>query len=285
MPRSHIEVGESSFQEEVVERSREVPVVVDFWAPWCAPCRALGPILESLALESGGRWILAKVNTDENPGLSEAYGIRGIPAVKAFVDGVVRDEFTGALPRNAVEAFLRRVMPTKAELLAREAAAAAKLGEHERERELWNEVLEEDPHHAAALLGRARFALADGDFPAARRDLEHVPEDSALRAQADGLRLLADWGERVAVRGGPDVLRERAASNPDDAAARYDFGAALAVTGDLEGALAEFLEVVRRDRKLEDDGGRRAMLAIFALLGDDDELTREFRGRLSAELF
>ncbi|MGQ0720990.1 MAG: tetratricopeptide repeat protein [Candidatus Eiseniibacteriota bacterium] len=285
MRRTYIEVGEASFEREVIERSREVPVLVDFWAPWCGPCRSLGPILESLAGEAQGRWILAKLNTDENPALSEAYGIRGIPAVKAFVDGVVRDEFTGALPRNAVEAFLQRIMPSKAELLARDAAAAAKLGEHERERELWSQVLAEDPRHAAALLGRARFALADGDFAAARRDLEHVPEESGLHAQAGGLLLLSEWVERVAARGGSEALRERAAANPDDAAARYDFGCALAVGGDFEGALAEFLEVTRRDRRLEDDGGRKAMLAVFALLGDEHELTREFRGRLSVELF
>jgi putative thioredoxin len=285
MRRSYIEVGDASFEEEVIERSREVPVIVDFWAPWCGPCRALGPILETLAAEADGRWILAKVNTDQNPAISEAYGIRGIPAVKAFVDGVVRDEFTGALPRNAVEAFLHRVMPTRAERLAREAMAAAKLGERERERALWNEVLEEDPRHAAALLGRARFALAEGDFAAARRDLELVPEESRLREQADGLRMLAGWGERVAARGGPDALRERAAQNPDDPAARYDFGCALASAGDLDGALAEFLEVVRKDRALEDDGGRKAMLALFALLGDEHELTREYRGRLSTEIF
>jgi putative thioredoxin len=285
MRRSYIEVGDASFEEEVIERSREVPVIVDFWAPWCGPCRALGPILEALAGEAEGRWVLAKVNTDQNPAISEAYGIRGIPAVKAFVDGVVRDEFTGALPRNAVEAFLHRVMPSRAERLAHEAMAAAKLGERERERALWNEVLEEDPRHAAALLGRARFALAEGDFAAARRDLELVPEESRLREQADGLGMLAGWGERVAARGGPDTLRERAAQNPDDPAARYDFGCALASSGDLEGALAEFLEVVRKDRALEDDGGRKAMLALFALLGDEHELTREYRGRLSTEIF
>lgn len=280
-----IEVGESDFQAEVLERSRSVPVVVDFWAPWCGPCRQLGPILEELAAEGGGRWILAKLNSDENPALAQGYGIRGIPAVKAFVNGVVADEFTGALPKSAVEQFLRELVPAPADQWAREAAEAAHAGDTELERELWNRVLDEDPSHALARIRRARFELADGDLDAARDDLDQVVEDSDLRSDADNLLLLVACAERVVPLGGSEAARERAAEDPESASARYDFGCALTVSGDFAGALAEFLEVVRLDRTFEDDAGRRAMIAVFGLLGDAHPLTRDFRARLSRELF
>jgi putative thioredoxin len=271
MKQGIIEVDEKTFTAEVLERSERTPVIVDFWAPWCSPCLTLGPILEELAAASHGRWVLAKVNADENPSLAAAYDVRGIPAVKAFADGKVVDEFTGALPKTAVEDFLRRVCPSAADKLTRWALEAARKGDGAKEKELWDRVLEEDPSHEVALLQRARWLLREGDLAAARADLNAV--------------LLCDWAERTTARGGVKAVRERAAEDPENAENRYDYGCALATQGDFAGSLAEFLETVRRDRKLEDDGARRAMLAIFTLLGDDHEVTREFRGRLAATLF
>jgi len=285
MSRVWIDIDESTFETEVLERSREVPVVVDFWAPWCGPCRTLGPILEELAAGAEGRWVLAKINSDEAPGLAQAYDIRGIPAVKAFVDGRVAAEFTGALPKREVEAFLDRIVPRESDRLARKALEAARRGDREGERAAWEEVLATEPRHGLALLQRARLRLGDGDVAAARADLEAVPEESGLHSEAQSLLRLAGWAERVAERGGSEAVRERAAANPENIAARYDFGCALAVSGNLEGALAEFLEVVRRDRSHEDDGGRKGMLAVFALLGDQHPVTKEYRDKLSAELF
>ena len=279
------EVREDTFQDEVLERSRTVPVLVDFWAPWCGPCRTLGPILEDLAQEADGRWILAKVNSDENPELSTAYGIRGIPAVKAFVDGSVVDEFTGALPRPAVEEFLKAIVPEAADRLAKEAAEAGERGDRARERELWDAALEADPEHALARVRRARLLLAAGEIDEATQDLERIAADSPLHSDAQNLLRLGRWARRIDGAGGLETIRERAAESPDDAGARYDLGCAFAVTGDFEGALAEFLEVVRSDRTYEDDAGREAMLSLFALLGDDHELTREYRDRLTSVLF
>ena len=285
MSKSFLEVDERRFEDEVLKRSGDVPVIVDFWAPWCGPCRVLGPVLEELAATAKDSWVLVKINSDENPTVARAYGIRGIPAVKAFVNGTVVDEFTGALPKSEVEAFLRRVVPTEADRLARQAVEAARRGDREREKELWDRLLEAEPGHALALVRRARLVLAAGDVDAARRDLLEVPADSELHPDAQSLLLLAGWASRVAQRGGSETVRTRAAEHPDDASARYDFGCALAVAGDFEGALAEMLEVVRADRGFEDDAGRRGMLALFSFLGDGHELTREYRGRLGAILF
>jgi putative thioredoxin len=225
------------------------------------------------------------VNSDENPGLSQAFGIRGIPAVKAFVDGRVANEFTGALPKSQVEEFLRTVLPSKEDTLAEEAAAAQAAGDTDRARELWSRLIAAEPEHGAARLQRARLLIAEGDPAGARVDLEAVTEDSGLQTEARTLHQVTEWPERVRTRGGGDAIRERAAAAPEDASARFDFGAALQGAGNTEGALAEFLEVVRLDRKFENDAGRHALLALFLLLGDQHDWTRDYRSRLARLLF
>lgn len=280
-----IEVDESNFEKNVLEKSRDVPVVVDFWAPWCGPCLALGPVLEELAAEGGGSWILAKLNSDENPNLSRAFNVRGIPQVIAFVDGRAAAQFTGALPREAVLSFLRSVVPSAADRLAARALEAGKRGNVDEALALWEEVLKLDPSNDRARVQRARAFLMRGQPGEAQGELAHVSEASDVAAEAESLRMLVECGRRVTERGGIDAIRTRAADDPESAANRYDYGCALAVAGDFGNALAEFLEVVRRDRKFDDDAGRKAMVAIFSILGDAAPLTREYRTLLSREIY
>lgn len=274
------DVRDADFERAVIGRSHQVPVVVDFWAPWCGPCRQLGPVLERLAVEGAGAWELVKLNTDENPRTATQYRIQGIPAVKAFRDGRVVAEFTGAIPEAQVRAFLARIGPSEADTLAASAAEMEASGFAATAEDRYGEALAKQPDHPKALLGLARLLAARGATEAALRLLDRRPADAAVQALRAQIALQA-------AAGGVDLeaLRRRVAADPKDAAAHYDLGRALAAEGDHATALDHLLTAVRLDRSLDDDGARRAMLDIFALLGDDDERTQDYRRQLSLLLF
>jgi putative thioredoxin len=275
-----IDVGDADFAREVVERSRTVPVVVDFWAPWCAPCRALGPLLERLADEHAGAFVLAKVNVDTAPAVAQAFGIRSIPAVKAFRDGAPVAEFVGAQPEPVVRQLLAAALPTEADRLARTAAAAPDAAAAEA---AYREALAADARHPGAMLGLARLLADRGDAAAALALLERVSPSSPLAKDAE--RLAAALRTRADGGGDETALRARVAADADDVATRLALGRALAANGRWEDALRELLEVVKRDRQLEDDAARRAMLDIFEVLGPGDPLTDRWRGELAKALF
>jgi putative thioredoxin len=264
----------------VLRRSHEVPVVVDFWAPWCGPCRQLGPVLERLAGEANGEWELVKLNTDQNPRTATQYRIQSIPAVKAFRDGKMVSEFIGALPEPQVRAFLAKLVPSEAARLALEGAELESSGYLATAEDRYREALAKDANHAKALVGLARvLAERDADDEALSL-LGRIPGD------AEGQALRAKIGLKQA-GGATDLasLEARIVADPKDAAARYELGRALAAQGDYERALQELLEVVRLDRSLDDDGARKAMLDIFSLLGDADERTQRYRRQLGMLLF
>ena len=274
-----IEVGDADFETAVLKRSETTPVVVDFWAPWCGPCRALGPLLERLAAEHQGAFILAKVNVDEAPAVSQAFGIQSIPAVKGFRDGMLVGEFVGAQPEATVRKLLELVLPTAADGLV---ARAATLAPEAAEAAL-REALELEPRHARALLDLARIVAARGDTAGALQLLERVSPPSPLVGESE--RLAAELRMRTDGAGDQATLRARIAADPDDLRARLDLGRTLAALGKHEDALAELLDVVRRDRHFADDGARKAMVDLFAVLGADHPLTERYRNELAKALF
>lgn len=278
-PHVH-DVTEATFARDVIERSRSVPVVVDFWAAWCGPCRMLGPVLERLAAGAAGAWELVKVDTDANQGLAARYRIQGIPAVKAFRDGAVVSEFTGALPEPQVRAWLAKLTPSTTERLIAEGKAAEERGNLVEAERAFREAHRQEPANAAATIGLARVLLAGGRDDEVARVLDGVgplPEAEALRTR---IRL------RQAARGADFArLSADASANPRDPAAHLRLGLALAGDDAYTSALDHLLESVRLDRAHSGGAARKAMLELFTLLGEDDPRTRDYRGQLSKVLF
>ncbi len=279
-----VEVSEHNFATEVLERSKTVPVVVDFWAAWCGPCRMLGPILEKLAAEANGAFVLAKLDVDSNPALASQFRVQGIPAVKAFYNGQVVGEFTGALPEPQVRNFIEGLAPSPAELLTRQGVEWETTGQLAVAAENYREALKEKPDHYPAMLGLGRTSLKLGQEEEGLAVLANIPAGVAERPEADALVATVQLRQETA---GQDEagLREKITANPNDLASRYSLAGLLTLEERYPEALDEFLEVVRRDRKFKEDGARKAMLAIFTKLGDENPITRTYRQKLANVLF
>ena len=271
-----VDVNESTFGDEVLQRSFDVPVVVDFWAPWCAPCRTLGPILERAAIEAGGAFRLARLNVDDNPQLSIRFGVQGIPAVKAFRQGEVVSEFVGAQPESVVRRFLERVAPAEVDVdLVR--ALGLQAARHWAEAEAaFRDVLAREETNPAASLGLLEALLMQGRGQEAKAVLLDFPPSTEW-ATAERLRPLAE-------------LLAQAASlepaDPDDPlAAQLLQAGRLVARGNLEAAMDGLLDVLRSDKDYRGGQARLALLSLFALLGDEDPLTRSYRDELASILF
>ncbi|WP_131111079.1 tetratricopeptide repeat protein [Sulfuricystis thermophila] len=289
MSQHAIDVSIADFDDKVLAASRRVPVIVDFWAPWCQPCRILKPILEKLAAEYSGKFILAKINSDENQALAMRYGVRGIPAVKAFVGGELVDEFTGALPEAQIREFLDRLIPSPAEPLRREALSLAAAGNLVAARQKMAEAIDLDPRNDTAYLDFIQLSLDLGTPEALSEASELLAAVADRVRDQDRAAALKARIEMAQTASGVDLaaLATRLERDANDHEARLQLANALALRQDYRGALEHLLEIVRRDRKWNDEAGRKGMLKLFTLLSAQpqyDDLVREFRIALARTL-
>jgi putative thioredoxin len=278
-----------TFAKDVLEESRRQPVLVDFWAPWCGPCRQLTPLLEKAVRNAKGKAKLVKMNIDDHPAIPGQMGIQSIPAVIAFINGQPIDGFMGALPESQVTAFIERLIKGKiggeeADLI-KLADAALVEGDPVEAAELYARVLEKDPANVHALAGLARCQLETGDVATAKQTLALVPEAKRNEAPVAAARAALEVAEQAQSLGPIVELEQKVTANPRDHQARYDLALALNAQGNREGAVDQLLEVVRRDRKWNDDAARKQLVQLFEAWGPTDEATVAGRRRLSSILF
>lgn len=272
-----IDVSETTFELDVIQRSHEKLVVVDFWAPWCGPCRVLGPILEKLAVDPDLDFTLARVNVDENPTISMRYQVQGIPAVKAFRDGGVVDEFIGAQPEPRVREFIEKLAPSEADAAIRKAKSLL-ITRHWAEAEAaYRKILSEHPNHSGAMIDLARALLARGKGCEALELLERCTDDMTF-VQAERLRPLANY---LCETANNHFLEEDLAPTE----VQYRQTARLFEKGNLEAAMDGLLEVLRQDKRYRRGEVKDVMLGIFELLGEEDPLTHAYRREMASVLF
>jgi putative thioredoxin len=283
-PTAHVrDISDADFDAAVLARSHEVPVLVDFWAAWCGPCRMLGPVLEKLAEERGGAFELAKLDTDKNPKTAAKFGIRGIPHVMLFKNGRSVDQFVGAKPEEAVRTFLNRHCPSAADQHMAAAQQHLAAGDQAAAEKALKEALSANPGHAGANLAMARLALHRRDAAAVQAHIARIPAQAPERDQAAYIEQAATLMASVLDGDGTsdeDTLAARVAETPGDHAARYALGVHHLAAGRYREALDAFLEVVERDRKWQDQAARKAMLTVFGLVGVRDPLADEYRRKL-----
>ena len=278
-----------TFVKDVVEESKHQPVLVDFWAPWCGPCKQLTPVLEKAVKAAKGKVKLVKMNIDEHPAIPGQMGIQSIPAVIAFVNGQPADGFMGALPESQVIAFLERLTKDRiggeAKDLLKAADTALGEGDAAGATELYTQLLAEDPENVPALAGLVRSHVETGALDQAKQTFAKIPEAKRNDAAVGAARAALELAEQAKTLGLVTELEQKVAANPLDHQARFDLALALNGKGQRLDALEQLISIVRRDRKWNDDGARKQLVQFFDAWGPTDEATIEGRKKLSSILF
>ena len=284
-----IDTTTKDFGRDVVTESRNRPVLVDFWAPWCGPCKQLAPVLEKAVREAGGKVKLVKMNTDEHPTIAGQLGIKSLPSVIAFIDGQPVDGFMGVQPESQIKAFIDRLTkPLDAAAIApllEEAEKHFTAGDLPGAAEIFGGILAQAPQEVRAIAGLIRVQLAAGDLDGAKQMLASVPPDKATDPAIAAVAAQIALAENAPDAGELDALEMAVAKDPTDHQARHDLAVALAAAGRKEEAVDHLLEVVRRNREWNEDGARKALVQLFEAWGPTDEATVGGRRRLSSILF
>jgi putative thioredoxin len=277
------------FVKDVIEASKQQPVLVDFWAPWCGPCKQLTPVLEKVIKAAKGKAKLVKMNIDEHPAIPGQMGIQSIPAVIAFVNGQPIDGFMGALPESQVTAFVERLVKDRIggeeKDLLKAADDALASGDASGAADMYAHLLVDDPANVPALAGLARSYVETGAIEQAKQTLALVPENKRNEASVAAAQAALDLAQQATSLGPVDELRQKVAANPLDHQARVDLALALAAAGKRSEAVDHLIEVVRRDRKWNEDEARKQLVKLFEAWGPTDEATVDGRKRLSSILF
>jgi len=275
-----VDVTLENFQTAVLQASMQVPVLVDFWADWCAPCKVLMPVLEKLAEEYKGAILLAKVNADQQPDLTAHFGVRSLPTVKILFRGQLVDEFTGALPESQIRALLDKYVVSESEQLRRQAEALLAQGDADQALALLRQANQADPDNLEILLDIASISAQTGDLQTARDICDSLPAEMRDKPQAKQLQARLRFVEKAGQLPELGALQQRLADNPEDAEALYLLSLHQVLANDFEGAINTLLELMQKNREYGDDAGRKTLLEVFDLLGRDDPLVKTYRRRL-----
>lgn len=279
-----IDVTHENFTAQVIEASHQQPVLVDFWATWCGPCQSLMPILEQLARNYQGKFLLAKVEIDSQQALASQFGVRSVPTVKLVKNGQIVDEFTGALPESQIRAFLDKHIESESDQRMQQALAHYQAGETEAALAEMGQILQDDPQNENNKITYVKVLIRENHLKEAKQWLATLPLEASLKPEVRAIQAQLEFIEIVQNAPDPTTLAKQLNEDPGNTQVRYQLSAHAILQGQFEVAFENLLEIVKRDRNYNDDAGRKALLKLFELLGDDHELVSSYRRKLAMAL-